>query len=239
MRTLSNAELLSLWERGHRMHALDRGVLAVQASLSGTSRDNVADWTLGRRNQMLAQLHGDHFGQKLQGWTECGQCSEKLEFSIDYRSLIERQRVARAKPIAVKGRLFRAPTSRDLARVARESDLDVAALRLAEYCRLEASAEDSAAVVEWSREELEELGEKMIEADPLAEIVLSFECPACQCVREQVLDLPEFFWAELEVAAKRILREVHLLAGAYGWSEREILALSDARRAMYLQMVQA
>lgn len=239
MRILSNAELLSLWERGHRLHSLDQGLLAVRAALAGPGNDNVADWTLGRRNQAVAQLHGSHFGDRLQGWTECGLCKEKLEFAIDCGDLIERQCEASAKPILVKGRLFRSPTSRDLARIAVEPDTEAAALRLAACCCLDAGADDSAAALEWSREELEELSEKMIEADPLAEIMLSFECPVCRCAREQVLDLTEFFWAELEAAANRILREVHILASAYGWSEGEILALSDGRRAMYLQMVQA
>jgi hypothetical protein len=33
--------------------------------------------------------------------------------------------------------------------------------------------------------------------------------------------------------------DVHALASAYGWSEREILALSDTRRRLYLEMVSA
>jgi len=38
---------------------------------------------------------------------------------------------------------------------------------------------------------------------------------------------------------RRLLVEVHALASAYGWSEQEILSLSDARRRLYLEMVQA
>jgi hypothetical protein len=34
-----------------------------------------------------------------------------------------------------------------------------------------------------------------------------------------------------------VLWELHTLASAYGWSESESLALSDTRRAMYLEMV--
>jgi hypothetical protein len=32
-----------------------------------------------------------------------------------------------------------------------------------------------------------------------------------------------------------LLDEVHVLARAYGWNEREILGLSAARRAAYLE----
>ena len=45
--------------------------------------------------------------------------------------------------------------------------------------------------------------------------------------------------AEVEALASRLLWEVHDLAAAYGWRESDILALSAARRAAYLQMVQA
>jgi hypothetical protein len=46
-------------------------------------------------------------------------------------------------------------------------------------------------------------------------------------------------WAEIEVRAKRLLLEVHLLATAYGWSEAEILSLNAQRREFYLEMVRA
>jgi len=240
MCALSDADLLSLWEDGCGLHPLDRGVRAVCALLTETSAENVEDWTLGRRNQALAQLHSDCFGPELQGWTECAQCGEKLEFWVDCRSLMEKQREGTDEPIVLHGRRFRVPTSRDLARVAGESDPERATMKLLEVCRVETDDlhEQAEPLPEWSGGDLERLGEQMIAADPLAEIVLSFECPVCRSVREQALDLVEFVWAELEAAAKRILGEVHALASAYGWSEREILALSESRRAMYLAMVQ-
>ncbi|HUD55174.1 MAG TPA: hypothetical protein VMR02_08095 [Terracidiphilus sp.] len=44
---------------------------------------------------------------------------------------------------------------------------------------------------------------------------------------------------QIEARARRLLYEVHTLAAAYGWSEREILSLSAPRRALYLEMVRA
>lgn len=240
MRTLSNADFLSLWENGHRLHSLDRGLLAVRALLAEPMEESVADWPLGRRNEALAQLHEMYFGPALRGWTECDRCGEKLEFAVACRSLIEQQRArgidATIERITVKGRDYRLPTSRDLACVADEPDARAAALRLAACCRIDESADDAP---EWSDEELGALGDKMIEADPLAEILVSFECPVCRAKREQALDLPAFLWAELEAFAKRMLHEIHILARAYGWSESQVLSLSDSRRAIYVQMVQA
>jgi len=50
-------------------------------------------------------------------------------------------------------------------------------------------------------------------------------------------DIASFFWAEICVQAKRLLREVHTLARAYGWREMDILSMSPARRQFYLEMV--
>jgi hypothetical protein len=92
---------------------------------------------------------------------------------------------------------------------------------------------------EWSEEEIEAVGERMAAADPLAEILLRFDCPSCGASFDESLDLTSFLWAEMEGRAKRMLLEVHTLASAYGWSEAEILSLSPARREVYLEMARA
>src|SRR5260370_4709200 len=88
MRALSNADFLTLWENGHWLHPLDRGLLAIRASLpdapGGRVADEpVADWPLGRRNRALAELRTLYFGPPLEGWTACSQFSEKLQVPSD------------------------------------------------------------------------------------------------------------------------------------------------------------
>jgi hypothetical protein len=46
-----------------------------------------------------------------------------------------------------------------------------------------------------------------------------------------------FFWKEIAAHAKRLLREVHILAAAYKWREADILAMNPNRRQYYLEMV--
>ena len=243
MNALGNAGFLKLWENGVRLHPLDRGLLAIQTLLPRQGKERIADWSLGRRNQALAQLHQECFGPHLQGWMKCIQCGEKLEFALDSRTLVERQRDAATAPVIFKGRAFRVPTSSDLALIANESDPEVAALRLVGLCRMEdadsPARNHASSVGEWPPEDIEKLAAKMSEADPLAEVSLLFECPTCKSQSEESLDLAAFFWAELEAFARRLLYEVHVLAASYGWSEGEILSLSDNRRSIYLQMVQA
>jgi hypothetical protein len=241
MRALSNADFLTIWENGHRLHPLDRGLLAIRASLPETpggrvADESVADWTLGRRNLALAELRTLYFGPRLEGWTACGQCGEKLEFEVDCRKLAETYEETSGQPVAFHGSTFRLPTSRDLARIAGETDSQRAAFLLLQNCTIDPAASDPP---RWSQSEIEEIAEKMALADPLAEITLGFECPVCQHTSEEILDLSSFLWAEIETRAKRLLLEIHALASSYGWAESAILAMSDVRRATYLQMVQA
>jgi len=246
MEALSNAGCLELWERGFRLHPLDRGLLALGAAFPETPYESLADWPLGRRNSALTELHCACFGRNLQGQVSCPQCGEKLEFQMDGQALLKHEaapqplspqggegRVAGA-PIVVKGRSFRLPTSRDLARVARETEPRLAAIKLLENCRVEAG--DSA---EWSDEDLEEIGERMAAGDPMAEIRIALDCAKCGHQWGESLDIVAYLWLEIEARAKRLLMDVHTLAMAYGWTENEILSLSEPRRRLYLGMVRA
>jgi hypothetical protein len=236
MRALTQSELLALWESGRGLHPLDRGLLALQAAYPETHA-SAADWPLGRRNRALAQLGSDCFGPLLRGWTDCLQCREKLEFDVDAEALAARQPREPGEPITAGGRTFRLPTGRDLARAAAEPDARAAAIRLVELCRLDGGAEPQDQAGAWAESDLDAIGEKMALADPLAEITLHFDCPACGASFDESLDLAAFVWVEIEARARRLLLEVHTLATAYGWSEAEILSLDAARRQSYLTMV--
>jgi hypothetical protein len=231
VRRFSQADFLWLWEAGHSLHALDRAVLAIQAGFPEI-QDSVADWPMGRRNRALIELYCAGFGPALRGWTACIQCGRQLEFQMDGDRLTEGESAALEERIALGKSSYRLPTSRDLAEVTAEQDAFRAARMLVERCRIAGDAE-------LNEEELEVVGELMAAKDPLAEITLRFDCPACEATFEEVLELTTFLWAEIEVGAKRLLTAVHRLASAYGWSEAEILSLSAARREVYLAMVGA
>jgi hypothetical protein len=237
MRSLTNFDLLTIWDRGGRLHPLDRGLLMLSAALPEVPSDSLSDWTLGKRNRALAELHSCCFGRSLVGWLACGRCGEKMEFEMDSRELAAPGDVGEASETAtieVKGRSFRLPTSRDLAFLAADGDSGSAPVRLLERCQVDTSGKPD----EWANEEIEEVGREMAQADPMAEIRISSRCPACAHESSETLDLAAFLWEEIEGHAKRLLFEVHAIASAYGWSEQEILSLSDSRRSLYMGMVQ-
>jgi hypothetical protein len=233
MRTLTQADFLELWETGRSLHPLDQGVLAVQAAFPEV-RESIADWPIGRRNRALAELRCAAFDASLRGWTACRQCEEQLEFAIDGRALAQGAAAASGDTVEIDGRNYRLPTSRDLASIAKERDATAAARRLVRQCCVSDEPER-----DWTEGEIDDIGERMAAADPLAEVLLTFDCPTCAASFEESLDLPTFLWSEMEARSKRLLLEVHTLASAYGWSQAEILGLSAARRECYLEMVRA
>jgi hypothetical protein len=227
---LTNGDIVGLWERGAGLHPLDRALLTLAATEPGEPRHALADWPLGKRNAALFRLRRECFGSTLSGWAACPQCDERLEFSIDSEALLK-ERSEAAATIVAHGRSFRPITSRDLASVAAEIDERAAARKL-----LRLSCADES---DFADEEMESVGELLAEADPLAETLLDLTCAACGRHWQAPLDIAAWLWAEIEARARRLLCDVHDLAAAYGWTEREILALSELRRAHYLELVQA
>ncbi len=228
MQPLSNLEMVSLWERGQRLHHLDRGLLALAEAAPDTPWAQLADLPLGQRNRAIVELRAATFGPAIAGWLPCPNCAEKLEFTLDSNTLQAAPETP--KTIDYAEQTFHLPTSRTLAQALLEPDSKQAVQRL-----IEAGSDASAALED---NQIAELGTLMAEADPLAYPTLAFACDLCGAAWEEPLDLVHFLWTELEARVRRILRDVHILARAYGWSEATVLALSDQRRALYLEMVQ-
>jgi hypothetical protein len=241
MRPFSQAGCLELWERGRQLHPLDRALLALSFGLPDAHPESFADWPLGRRNQALLDLYSCCFGPRLEAWTACAHCGEKMELDLDTMDLIAllagdltTLAFEPAPPVIVQDHAFRLPSSRDLASIAQENDPSTATLRLLDRCQVNEPL---------SPEQLfalkDEIEEALSSADPLAEMRLALACPTCAREWEEPLDVTKFLWAEIEAGARLLLRDIHTLASAYGWSESEILSLSEARRRLYLEMIEA
>ena len=86
---------------------------------------------------------------------------------------------------------------------------------------------------------VEAAGRLLGEADPQADLRFAMTCIVCGHAWQAPFGAGAYLWAEIASWAERMLREVHALASAYGWTERDILALSPLRRERYLRMLEA
>jgi hypothetical protein len=235
MFSLSAAEMLEVWERGQDYHAIDRALLFASLANSLSQVESLADLPIGVRDAKILELHAAVMGPNISAIINCSNCSEMLEFSIDSREL-HQSKITSMDLLCVEVGTwkFRIPTSRDLARVAHIPDTDNAAAALLRTCWV---SDGSEAEPDWSNELMEAVEDQMEELDPQGDLNLDFNCDHCEHNWQSAFDISEVFWGEVEVYAKRLLMDVHLLASAYGWTEPDVLKLSDTRRAAYIDMV--
>jgi predicted RNA-binding Zn-ribbon protein involved in translation (DUF1610 family) len=237
MRSLSPEKILDVWEAGRHQHELDRALTLLAAAYPESSRNELADLTIGERDARLLRLRIFMFGGSAGGTSECPQCGERVEFPIDTARLAPREEIAEtAHEIELNGTCvrFRLPTSRDLAEAVTSPDQSRGVRRLIECCIIEPRLPE-----ELSDDVVEALGHAMVKADPQAEIIISLGCPNCGKHWELLFDIAHFFWNEVATHAQRLVSEIDALAQAYGWTEREILSLPAQRRRTYLEMLAA
>jgi hypothetical protein len=242
MRPLSAYDLLRVWEVGEDQHPLDRALTLLAVACPEQTWDELAALSVGQRDARLLALREWTCGPRLNGFAECPRCAKGLEFEVaaaDLRVAAELDAEEEARELVTDGLAlrFRLPDSRDLAALLGCQDPAVARSLLVRRCVLEASRDgESVAVGELPAEAIAGLAQRMAECDPQAEVQLDLRCPICDHRWQALFDIVAFFWAELAAQAKRLLREVHTLAQAYGWREADILDMSPRRRQFYLEM---
>jgi hypothetical protein len=241
MRGLSAADVVAVWERGQERHPVDRALLLLGAALPARSRDELAALTVGQRDGLLLLARERTLGPTLQCFVPCPACAQALEFPVEVREILvadpqvplEREHEVEAEGVKMRFRLL---DSRDLAAVARVSDPAAARRALLARALLWARGDDDEAL---PPERLPPpaagaLAAELALRDPQAEVEFNLRCAGCGHAWLSLLDVAAFFWAEVAVQARRLLREVHELAAAYGWREADVLGMSAARRAFYL-----
>lgn len=251
MAGLSSAAMLDAWEVGAQVAPIARGsvLLAVsgQAQQSWSQRPPVGGqgdhgYSVGRADALLLTLRGATFGPTLAAVTDCPRCREALEFDTTVADLLLSPRDGSLEDTLWSGAdtvvRYRLPTHADLQAVADLPDEQTAAAALFAACVLSAEAEGRPVRAdELPPEVVEAVSADMGVHDPQAELTLAFSCPACSHTWVASFDIGDYLWNEVAAQARTLLAEIHVLAGAYGWCEGDILSLSPARRRAYLELV--
>lgn len=236
MPALSPARLLAIWESGARRHPIDRALVLFALAAPHRNPDDLADAPLGERNAAIMALRESCFGSQLNAWVDCPGCGERMEFDL-HPSMLPPQPSHPVDEIIVSEVRFTPPTSRHLAAVTGCDHPEEAAMALLRQCMIDETGNE----VEPTQLAalMEAAGTAIDDADPWAELSLDLPCPSCGQEVSASFDIAAYLWDELDTHAQRLFNDVHTLAGAYGWTEPDILALSNSRRAAYLDRVRA
>lgn len=237
MVTLTAADWLDAWEQGLPLPVALRPC-ALLAPLLANGFAAAAALPIGQRDRHLLALHRNLLGSALVATALCPCCGERLEMDLDCDQLILPERAgSEAIELELAGERWqcRLPDSRDLAAIATVGDVEQARQLLLARCLGDLSAR----AANLPAAQQQQVAAALTEADPQAVIELALACPACGHHWPEIFDIGSFLWEAVDGWAQRTLDQVHLLARAYGWSEPQVLALSPARRARYLERVMA
>lgn len=237
------ADLLNVWECGRSHSPMDRALSLLKLGHSEEKPEDLAELKIGERDARLLELRGKVFGSRLAGQTDCPACGQSIEMNFTVSEV-------QAVPVSeVPGTCaakfgkyeinFRLPNSNDLAALMPEDDIASQKRQLVQRCVLNVKCSGQLLAADQLPEDtVTALSERMSELDPQGDVQLALSCPQCAHRWDAPLDIASFVWSEIHAWAMRLLRDVHVLASAYGWRETDILAMSPWRRQAYLELIE-
>jgi hypothetical protein len=238
MRALTGELLLTAWDRGARRHPVYQGLVMIALALPEVDFEQIADLSLGETNRLLLELHALSFGPVIEAFATCSHCGGHMELHLPVADLCEQTAPANApEEWSENGQVYRLRplTSGDLL-----WSLDAPTSSEAEEAILQRCTEVLSQAADRSLSPAPKaLVERFERVNQAAELTCVVECPNCSVRAERHLHLAQFLFRMVDRGAKRLLREIHELAWAYGWSEEAILRMSAVRRAAYLEMLNA
>lgn len=244
MRTPSAVELLDAWELGLNQTSAERALGLLTSACPDLSWNELAHLPIGKRDGALLWLREALFGSEVELTTKCPACGETLELTLSIADIHVDSPPVLKMPMTVSAEGFRVDfrliTTADLIALSRgQTELSIGR-ELFAMCVVEVRIGDRIGLVEELPEPvIAAVSHAMALADPQADVQLALSCPACSHAWSTTFDIDRFLWAEVHAWARRTLREVHALARAYGWSERDVLELSPLRRQAYLELARA
>lgn len=162
-------------------------------------------------------------------------CGELYEFELPLEPLLAQPRAGGAVRVHLDGERMislRPPCGRDLRAWRQWRGVPVGELRARMLASLlidgHAAADDEPTIAE-----------ALAAVDPLPGFAVDCPCPACATASEVRVDLEALALGQLARMQRALLREVHVFAGRYGWSEAQVFAVPPARRMRYLAMIEA
>jgi hypothetical protein len=230
MAGMKTADLLTCWEQGQGLPALQGALLALHHLNPHQTPESLLELPIGERDRRLFELRTRLFGPILDIFATCPHCGLDLELSFNSDQLGGNYKKNRRPCFELEGVRVRLLNSADQLAISRMPE-DAAQGYIMQHC---VQVRDEQAIPK-----LDGIIEAMLKQDPLAEILLQMQCEGCGHRWPLLLDIVNYLHQELDRHARVILRQVHILAGAYGWSEEAILNMSPERRQTYLEMLAA
>jgi hypothetical protein len=192
---------------------------------------------VGDVDALVCELRAEVLGDRMIVEGRCPACSTAVDVDFCLQAFREHRRTRCPRgvaPVTAPGwwalarhdATFRLPTAADVLAVEDEDD---PAAALAARCVRGAAGRATLRAAEHA----------MAMLGPTLRDDVEGACPDCSATVPLDVDVRELCLQELRFLAHGVLEDVHVLAGAYGWSEQAILDLPVRRRSAYAELVHA
>ena len=263
VRELTGADEELLGDRRYRngvdlaTEFLVRAVQRVEGIGNAVTEDLVAGMLIGDRDYLILRLRQMTMGDQVHQVLRCPNtvCGEKVDVEFLISDLPVR-RTDDLQPrynfelscLAIPGDersrrgVLRLPTGRDQSAIAELPDLNpgVANTRLFSRVILEIGGRakiDEVFVRSLPMKVRSEITEFLRSNSPGPDLTIDVQCPHCGSNVAYPFDLYNFFFDEWLLNLDRLYQDIHTLAFHYHWSEREILAMTRAKRNRFLSLL--
>jgi hypothetical protein len=213
--------------------AVSRLLESCVAGIGGepASPERLSHLLVGDRDFLMLQLRRLTLGDRIQAVVECPACTAKIDIDFDAAQVpVEAHPQTEPEYTVDIGRevCFRLPTGADQEAVL-GLPMDEASDALLDRCLMSPFT--------LTGDERLRVIDEMERRAPKLEIELDIACPECEQAFELPFDTTAYFFREMRLSARQLLREVHQLALYYHWSEADILGLVRSRRRAYLDLL--
>jgi hypothetical protein len=177
MRPLTPQAILTLWDRGVRLHPVERALSMLAMGCPEASARDLARLPLDERDHLLLELRVLTFGPQLEAVVACPACREWLELQLPTEELLQAQTsltLGASAELDIDGVPIRVrmPTSEDLLAMRSAGAARGARERLLERC--------VEAPVELSHDQRQRALDQLVEHLPHVENAFELVCTSCR-----------------------------------------------------------
>jgi len=234
MRPVGIAEqILRIWEYGADHAPADRTRLALKLLMSADNRACALYAEDAAAMKLLISL----FGSNLDVMVHCPQCEADFDLSLNLADFLVP--VSEPVPVSVEwndyAAVVRPPCRQDLVDIG--AGLTPAEFASALFLRCVEKATHLGQAIEpyTLPTGVRAAAATALSARGMEGPAADLQCGACRNQWRAPLDAAGALLRRIDDRALRLLDDVHRIASAYHWSERDILGLSPARRRFYLE----
>ena len=234
------ATLLGAWELALAVPEVARAAALLYVAGVTPDLDAALDLDLGTCALGCARLLRELDGPLIDVVTQCPACGILLEATVPVTLADAAAGSGNDDGTPATERVadwwVRQPSTRDLIDVGAAAAGFPEGARALLLARCVAPAVTGADISRATPEQLEQLDAAAARLGAAADSVTDLTCPACGAVAEVALDVGALLWERVAQTAPVLFGEIATLARAYGWTEAEVLSLSEGRRRAYLAL---